>query len=46
MKVKHNNNNTNHPLRYHKLTPIRLESVQNLDKPLLNIENQQFFLEN
>jgi hypothetical protein len=38
--------NKNHPLRYHKLTPIRLESVQNLDKPLLNIENQQFFLEN
>jgi len=38
--------NKNHPLRYHKLTPIHLESVQHIDKPLLDIENQQFFLEN
>jgi hypothetical protein len=38
--------NKNHALRFHKLSPPRLESIEHVDKPLLKIENQQFFLEN
>ena len=38
--------NKNHALRFHKLSPPRLESIEHVDKPLLNIINQQFFIEN
>ena len=38
--------NKNHALRFHKLSPPVLESIEHVDKPLLNIINQQFFLEN
>ena len=38
--------NKNHALRYHLLSPSRLESIEHVDVPLLNIINQQFLLEN